>query len=69
MLIMNILAKCEYFVPTVVSDLIQDNKVTCDVLSTNAVWYGVTYKEDKDYVVKSIKDLVKSGEYPEHLYK
>ena len=66
---MNNLAKCEYLIPTVVSDLIQDNKVTCDVLSTNAVWYGVTYKEDKDYVVKSIKDLVKSGEYPEHLYK
>ena len=66
---MNNLAKCEYLIPTVVSDLIQDNKVTCDVLSTSAVWYGVTYKEDKDFVVKSIKDLVKSGEYPNHLYK
>ncbi len=66
---MNNLAKCEYLIPTVVSDLIQDNKVSCDVLSTTAVWYGVTYKEDKKYVVNSIKDLVKSGEYPEHLYK
>lgn len=66
---MNNLAKCEYLIPTVVSDLIQANKVSCDVLSTSAVWYGVTYKEDKDYVVKSIKDLVKSGEYPLHLYK
>ena len=66
---MNNLAKCEYLIPTVVSDLIQDNKVSCDVLSTTAVWYGVTYKEDKEYVVNSIKKLVKSGEYPEHLYK
>ena len=66
---MNNLAKCEYLIPTVVSDLIQNNKVSCDVLSTTAVWYGVTYKEDKEYVVNSIKKLVKSGEYPEHLYK
>ena len=63
------LKSCEYLIPTVVSDLIEAGQVTCDVLSTTSIWYGVTYKEDKEYVVNSIKDLVKSGEYPLHLYK
>jgi NDP-sugar pyrophosphorylase family protein len=65
----NNLAKCEYLIPTVVSDLIERKEATCDVLSTTAVWYGVTYKEDKDYVVNSLKELVDKGEYPKGLWK
>ena len=63
----NNLDTCEYLIPTVVSDLIKDGYVTCDILSTKSVWYGVTYKEDKDFVVKSIKALIDSGEYPDGL--
>ena len=63
----NNLDSCEYLIPTVVSDLIKAGIVTCDVLSTKAVWYGVTYKEDKDFVVKSIKALIDSKEYPKGL--
>ena len=65
----NNLAKCEYLIPTVVSDLIEEGKATVEVLATKAQWYGVTYKEDKDYVVNSLKELTKSGEYPEGLWK
>ena len=65
----NNLAKCEYLIPTVVSDLIEEGKATVKVLATKAQWYGVTYKEDKDYVVNSLKELTKSGEYPEGLWK
>jgi len=63
----NNLKSCEYLIPTVVSDLIEDGMVTCDILSTTSVWYGVTYKEDKDFVVASLKKLVDNGEYPKGL--
>ena len=61
------LKSCEYLIPTVVSDLIEAGIATCDILSTTSVWYGVTYKEDKDFVVASLKKLVDSGEYPKGL--
>ena len=63
------LKSCEYLIPTVVSDLIGEGKVTCDILSTTSVWYGVTYKEDKDFVVSSLKRLVDNGEYPKGIWK
>ena len=63
------LKSCEYLIPTVVSDLIADGKVTCDILSTTSVWYGVTYKEDKEFVVSSLKALVDKGEYPKGIWK
>ena len=63
------LKSCEYLIPTVVSDLIEDGIATCDVLSTTSVWYGVTYKEDKDFVVSSLKKLVDNGEYPKGIWK
>ena len=65
----NNLAKCEYLIPTVVSDLIEAKKATVDVLETKATWYGVTYKEDKDFVVNSLKNLTNKGEYPKGLWK
>lgn len=63
------LYKCEYLLPTVISDLINENLITVEVLSTNAIWYGVTYKSDKDYVVESLSKLRKSGLYPNELWK
>lgn len=63
------LKSCEYLIPTVVSDLIEAGNVTCDILSTTSVWYGVTYKEDKDFVVSSLKKLVDNGEYPKGIWK
>jgi len=62
------LMKCEYLIPTVVSDLIQEGTVSAKVLNTKAVWYGVTYKEDRDYVVESIKKLIDAGVYPKGLW-
>ena len=46
----------------------KDDKATIDVVSTKAVWHGVTYKEDKPSVVKAIKNLVDSGKYPKSLW-
>lgn len=61
--------KCEYFLPTVVNDLIDEGKATVEVLKSLDKWYGVTYKEDKEYVVNAIQNLKKSGLYPEFLWK
>ena len=63
------LMTCEYLIPTVVSDLIHEGVLTVDVLSTSSVWYGITYKEDKESVVASIAKLMDNGEYPEGIWK
>ncbi|MFC2584602.1 MAG: nucleotidyltransferase, partial [Lachnoanaerobaculum saburreum] len=38
------------------------------VLKSHDKWFGVTYKEDREIVVNSIKDLVDKGVYPEKLF-
>ena len=63
------LMKCEYLIPTVVSDLVQDGLVGVDILHTEATWYGVTYKEDRDLVVDAIKEMKKNNDYPDRLWK
>ena len=60
--------KSEYLIPSVVSELVEEGKATLKLLSTDSVWFGVTYKEDKPGVVKALKELVDKGEYKEGLY-
>ena len=60
--------KSEFLIPTVVDELVHENKATVRLLSTPSVWFGVTYKEDKPGVVKALKDLVDRGEYKPGLY-
>ena len=62
------LLKCEYLLPTVVSDLINDGEVTVKIVPSPAVWYGITYKEDKPSVVESIKKLMDAGKYKKGLW-
>lgn len=61
--------KCEYFLPSVVGELIGEGKATVKVLKSMDRWYGITYKEDKQAVVGAIRDLKRAGVYPEHLWK
>jgi len=58
----------EYLLPTVVGDLVKEHKVDVNVLQTSDRWFGVTYREDKDTVVKSFKALIDQGEYPSRLF-
>lgn len=60
--------KCEYFIPYVVSNLLEQNKATVKVLISDEKWYGVTYKEDKPMVEASIKQMKEDGKYPEKLW-
>lgn len=60
---------CEYLIPSVVFEEIENKIATVEVLKTNAIWQGITYKEDKEKVVKQIKKLVDNNEYPKDLWK
>lgn len=57
--------RAEFFLPMAVDELIKQEKATVKVLKTEDNWYGVTYKEDKDAVVKAIAKLKQEGCYPE----
>ncbi len=63
------LLKAEYFLPTVVDNLIKEGKADVKVLSTSDKWYGVTYQEDKPVVKKSISDMVVEHKYPSRLWE
>jgi NDP-sugar pyrophosphorylase family protein len=56
--------KSENYIPTVVDALIRAGKADCAVLDTTSHWFGVTYPEDKQHVVASIRKLIETGEYP-----
>ena len=61
-------AKAEYFLPTVVSWLIEEGKARVKVLRSMDKWYGVTYQADKPTVVAAIADKTRSGLYPDQLW-
>ena len=61
--------KCEYFLPSVVSDLIEEDKADVKVLRSEDRWYGITYKEDKEAVVSAVQKLKDTGAYPQHLWE
>lgn len=63
------MTKCEYLIPTIVFGQIERGEASVEVLKTDAVWQGITYREDKDKVVKEIKALVDAGIYPQGLWK
>lgn len=60
--------KTEFYIPTVVNDLIVSKKATCKVLDTPAKWFGVTYADDREGVVRKIQDLIDAGVYPHKLF-
>ena len=62
------LSNCEYFLPSVVTTLIREKKVTVDVIDTDSVWFVMTYKEDKELVKQSILGEVEKGIYPANLW-
>ena len=63
------LEKCEYLIPDVLFESIEEKYSTCKVISTTATWYGVTYKEDAPQVKEELKKLNDNGEYPQNLWK
>ncbi len=61
--------KCEFFLPSAVQQLMEEQKAEVAVLKSEDRWYGVTYKEDKETVMKAIADFKANGIYPEQLWE
>ncbi len=60
--------KAEFYIPTLVNDLIQAGRATCRVLDTPSRWFGVTYPEDRPQVVMKINTMIQEGIYPAKLF-
>ncbi len=60
--------KAEYALPTMVDKMISGGSLSVYVLSTVAVWFGVTYIEDKPTVASALAEKHYAGEYPEKLF-
>ena len=60
--------KKEFYIPYAVDVIIKGGKGACEVLSTPAHWFGVTYQEDRPGVVAQFARLVSEGVYPSPLY-
>jgi UTP-glucose-1-phosphate uridylyltransferase len=60
--------KSEFFIPTVVANIIKDGKTQVKVLKSDAQWFGVTYREDKEKAIKAIGKLIEKGTYPSKLW-
>lgn len=61
--------KSEYLLPIFIGELLKENRIKVKVLETKDKWFGVTYKEDKEFVKTSFKELIERGEYQENLFK
>lgn len=61
--------KCEFFLPFVVDELLEEKKATVKVLKSADKWYGVTYKEDKPMVMAAVQNLKDQGLYPQKLWQ
>lgn len=65
----NDLLTCEYLIPDSTKEMIEEGYAEVQLLETNAHWLGVTYREDKDAIVKEIQTLIVDGVYPLDLWK
>lgn len=59
--------KQEYLLPSIVGGLLREGKAQVQVLKSPDKWFGVTYQEDKDLVIESIKKLIENGVYPKKI--
>lgn len=60
--------KKEFYLPSVIDELIKCEEGKVKVVETTEQWFGLTYKEDKIIVKEKINNLVKQGRYPAKLW-
>ncbi|HKK42011.1 MAG TPA: NTP transferase domain-containing protein [Bacteroidales bacterium] len=60
--------KSELDIPTSVDKFVKNGEITIKVLMSNERWFGVTYREDKPFVIESISEMIKKGLYPSKIY-
>jgi dTDP-glucose pyrophosphorylase len=61
--------KSEMYIPSVVFEMIDEKLATVKVLEADSPWFGVTYKNDKPYVIEKINALIDKKEYPKNLWE
>ncbi|BDD10719.1 nucleotidyltransferase [Fulvitalea axinellae] len=61
--------KAEFYLPSVVNELVKNGSSQVKVLDTDDKWFGVTYREDKLVAIERIKELVAKNVYPSNLWK
>ena len=59
--------KSEFYIPSAVNEIVQAKRARVKVLRTPDSWFGVTYREDRPFVVNGIRELIACGKYPENL--
>lgn len=60
--------KSEFYIPTLLDVLIKEEKIKLKVLESESDWFGVTYQNDKPFVIEKLNALIESGAYPKHLW-
>ena len=60
--------KAEFYLPSLVNEILKSNQTRVEVLKSKAKWFGITYKEDKVIVQKAIEELKQKGVYPKNLW-
>ena len=60
--------KAELDIPTSLDKFVKKGEITIQILRSNSRWFGVTYREDKPFVVEGIRKMVDAGVYPEKLF-
>ena len=60
--------KAELDIPTSIDKFAKNGEISIKILMSNERWFGVTYREDKPFVVKSINDMISKGIYPSKIY-
>lgn len=60
--------KAELDIPTSVDKFVKKGEITIQIITSNSKWFGVTYREDKPFVVESIRRMVDAGIYPAKLF-
>jgi len=60
--------KAEYLLPTKIDELLKSGKAAVKVLPTDERWFGITYKEDKEQVIASVRAMKDKGLYPDSLW-
>lgn len=60
--------KSELDIPTSVDKFVKSGQIRIKILMSNERWFGVTYREDKPFVVESIRKMIRKGVYPARIY-
>ena len=60
--------KSEFFIPTLINELVKQGKASVKVLTTESKWFGVTYSQDRQGVVDKFAELHATGEKKKKMF-